>query len=83
MERKTLWELYTPTQLTEMNEIAERYKACMDTAKTERECVRMAVDMATAAGYVPLSGYSFAWRKVSRSTKATPIRVIGILPFAP
>ena len=69
MERKTLWELYTPTQLTEMNEIAERYKACMDTAKTERECVRMAVDMATAAGYVPLSGYTVNGRHLSAGDK--------------
>ena len=69
MEQKTLWERYTPEQLVAMNEVADRYKACMDASKTERECVRTAIDMATAAGYLPLSQCIAEKRSLSAGDK--------------
>ena len=54
MERKTLWESYDEAQLHDMNEIAERYKICLDLGKTERECVDLAKDMAEKHGYVSI-----------------------------
>ena len=35
----------------ELHEINEKYKACLDAGKTERECVKLAVEMAKEAGY--------------------------------
>ena len=48
---KTLWELYTDEQLQEMEQVGARYRQCLDQGKTERECVRLSVEMARAAGY--------------------------------
>ena len=38
-KKKTLWETYTPEQLTEAQAFCEDYKAFMSSCKTERECV--------------------------------------------
>ncbi|MCI8996880.1 MAG: aminopeptidase [Lachnospiraceae bacterium] len=51
MERKNVWLSYEEEQLQELEEVSARYKACLDAGKTERECVRVAVDMAEKAGY--------------------------------
>lgn len=37
-----------------MEQVNNRYKDCIDAGKTERECVRVSVEMARKAGYVPL-----------------------------
>lgn len=55
MDRKSLWEIYTPEQLEKMEQVNSLYKKCIDAGKTERECVRVSVEMAEKAGYVPLS----------------------------
>ncbi|MDD7391067.1 MAG: aminopeptidase [Lachnospiraceae bacterium] len=55
MEKKTLWESYAPEQLDEMEQVSSLYKNCIDAGKTERECVRVSVEMAEKAGYVPLA----------------------------
>lgn len=57
MEKQILWETYTKEQLAEMEAVNKRYMACMDAGKTERECVRLSIDMAEKAGYCPLSDY--------------------------
>ncbi len=54
MDKKTLWEIYTPEQLEELENVTQRYKRCLDAGKTERECVRTAEEMASRAGYLPL-----------------------------
>lgn len=51
MERKNVWMTYNEAQQKELHEINEKYKACLDHGKTERECVRVSVEMAKAAGY--------------------------------
>lgn len=51
MENKNLWNTYGEAELKELHEINEKYKNCLDRGKTERECVRVAVEMAEAAGY--------------------------------
>lgn len=45
------WTTYNYEQLNELNEINERYKACLNAGKTERECIELAVSMAEKAGY--------------------------------
>ena len=51
MERKSLWEMYSQEQLTELEQLNESYKAYLDKGKTERECITEAVKMAEKAGY--------------------------------
>lgn len=51
MERKNVWTTYDVSQLAELHEINEKYKHCLDVGKTERECVKMTIQMAEAAGY--------------------------------
>lgn len=51
MERRNAWISYTDAELEELNRINEKYKDCLNTGKTERECVELAVKMAEEAGY--------------------------------
>ena len=51
MERRNAWKTYTSEQLKELNQINDRYKACLDEGKTERECVRLAVKEIEKKGY--------------------------------
>lgn len=51
MERKNLWEVYSEAQLAELEEVNKRYCECLNTGKTERECVRTSVKIAEAEGY--------------------------------
>lgn len=51
MERKNLWNVYDKEQLRQLAELNEAYKSYLDNGKTERECIKTAVQMAKAAGY--------------------------------
>lgn len=51
MERKNMWEQYTSEQQSELEYLCARYKECLDTAKTERECVKLGIQMAEENGY--------------------------------
>ena len=51
MQRKNMWKEYTEDQQKELEELSVRYKECLDIGKTERECVKLAVEMAKEAGY--------------------------------
>ncbi|GAA6492762.1 MAG TPA: aminopeptidase [Candidatus Bariatricus faecipullorum] len=48
---KNVWNSYGEAELNELQEINEKYKICLDNGKTERECVKVAVEMAKEAGY--------------------------------
>ncbi len=54
MDNKTAWNKYTPADLEALEALNTGYKAFLDAGKTERECVKEAVKMAEAAGYMPL-----------------------------
>ena len=54
MERKNAWPNYTEEQRTALNTLCEEYKDFITRAKTERECVALAEQMAEAAGYCRL-----------------------------
>ncbi len=43
-----------PDQVQKANEFCEGYKAFLDAGKTERECVKTAVEMLEKAGYAPI-----------------------------
>ncbi|WP_448864094.1 aminopeptidase [Dorea sp.] len=54
MERKNAWKTYNASQLEELEQINNRYKMCLDTGKTERECIRLAVKEIEKKGYKDL-----------------------------
>lgn len=54
MERKNAWKTYDAAQLEELEQINNRYKICLDTGKTERECIRLAVKEIEKKGYKDL-----------------------------
>lgn len=49
--KQNIWTTYNDNQLKELHEINEKYKSCLDSGKTERECVELSVGMAQQAGY--------------------------------
>ena len=51
MDRENVWKKYAASELAELNTINDRYKACLDEGKTERECVKLAVRELKAKGY--------------------------------
>lgn len=51
MENKNLWEVYTDSQLEELEQVNKGYKAFLDAGKTERECVSETIKQAKSAGY--------------------------------
>ncbi len=51
MERRNAWESYGEQELKELFELNEGYKAFLSNGKTERECVKLAVESARKAGY--------------------------------
>ncbi len=55
MERKNVWKEYAKEQLDQVEAMAVRYKTCLDLGKTERECVKISIDMAKERGYVDLN----------------------------
>lgn len=66
---KNLWEIYTEEQLQEMETVNARYRQCLDRGKTERECVRLSIEMAEAAGYRPLADCIKEGRKLQTGDK--------------
>ncbi len=54
---KTLWESYSGSDLQKLEVVNQEYREFLDQCKTERECVRRSVRMASAQGYRPLTDY--------------------------
>ena len=69
MIRKNAWKFYTDSQKQELNTINEKYKACLDAGKTERECVKLAVKMLEEKGYQSLETYKTANNKLKTGDK--------------
>ena len=57
MERKNMWNQYSMVELTELECLNNRYKECLNSAKTERESVELGIAMAKEAGYADLNEY--------------------------
>lgn len=51
MDRKNKWNSYNEAELQVLHGINESYKRCLDEGKTERQCVKIAVEMAKNKGY--------------------------------
>ncbi|WP_251197484.1 aminopeptidase [Anaerotardibacter muris] len=54
MERKNAWKTYTETDRKALTKLAESYKGFLSKCKTERACATRAIELAEAAGYIPL-----------------------------
>ncbi|MDD6190302.1 MAG: aminopeptidase [Firmicutes bacterium] len=57
MKKTCAWSSYTPESIEELNRLCDKYKAFLDKGKTERECVRYAVELAEAQGFSNLQDY--------------------------
>lgn len=64
MDRENVWKSYRPEDLQKLEEVNDKYKACLDAGKTERECIRLTVDMIEAAGYRKLEDIRNASGKI-------------------
>ena len=51
MQKKSVWNTYTKTQLTELEQLAKDYRNFLNVGKTERECVKETIRLAKANGY--------------------------------
>lgn len=54
-DKKIGWNLYTESQLDELEKLNKDYREFLDNGKTERECVEASVKMVEKAGYENLS----------------------------
>lgn len=79
MERKNVWALYNEQQLSELNEVNDKYKKCLDAGKTERECVELSVEMAEAAGYRNLSDVIASGEKLKAGDKVYAVNMKKML----
>ena len=55
MERENAWKSYTDQDKSELNELCEGYKSFLSQCKTERLATKRAIELASEAGYVPLT----------------------------
>ena len=55
MERTSAWIGYGDSELNELDSLADKYRNFISECKTERECVKRAIQEAEAKGYRPLS----------------------------
>ena len=69
MERKNAWKEYTEAENSELEKLNESYRKFLDAGKTERECVKQAVAMAEAAGYLDLKKVIEEGKKVKAGDK--------------
>ncbi len=70
MERKNAWTTYSEEQQQELEKLTGAYKAFLNAGKTERECVKEAVRLAEAQGYVSLEDAKRAGKKLAAGDKA-------------
>lgn len=55
MERKNIWTKYDKKELKELEAVNTEYLKFLDNGKTERECIKISVEMAEKAGYKNLA----------------------------
>ena len=80
MERKNVWENYTPSQLEELEKLCKEYRDFLDNGKTERECIDVIVNEIEEAGYVELSKAVKAGKALKKGDKVYAVcrnKVIG------
>ena len=79
MNRINVWNTYDSKQLLELDEINERYKACLNAGKTERECVEISVAMAEEAGYQNITEVLAKRKKLKAGDKVYAVNMSKML----
>ncbi len=69
MKRQNLWETYSEAQVAELEDVNRKYRECLDAGKTERECVRLTIEMAEKAGYKNLRELMVDGTKIAAGDK--------------
>lgn len=69
MKRPNAWENYTKAQRKELESLCDDYRAFLDEGKTERECIKLTIDVAKAAGYMDLNDCIKDGRKLCAGDK--------------
>ena len=69
MERNKAWTTYDDQELNALEALSKRYRAFLDAGKTERECVKQAIRMAEARGFVNLKDVARAGGTVKPGDK--------------
>ena len=57
MEKENAWKTYGAEEYRELEQINQSYKSCLNEGKTERECVKLAVNMLKEHGYQDLKDF--------------------------
>ncbi len=58
MTKQNVWNTYSNLRQQELEAVNEKYKSCLDSGKTERECVRHTVTLLQKEGYRPLEEWT-------------------------
>ena len=69
MERENVWKKYDAAALVELDELSAKYKLFLDNGKTERECVKQAVELAKQNGYRSLDSFVEQEEPICEGTK--------------
>ncbi|MCR4909282.1 MAG: aminopeptidase [Lachnospiraceae bacterium] len=75
MEQKNAWLSYTAAEKKELENLAKGYREFLDEGKTERECVKIAVREAKAAGYRDLDEIVAKKKKLKKGDKVYSVRM--------
>lgn len=69
MERKNIWNNYDKVELKKLEALNAKYMKYLDEGKTERECIRVSVEMAEKEGYISLDEVISSKRKLKTGDK--------------
>jgi aspartyl aminopeptidase len=69
MERKNIWNNYDKVELKKLEALNAKYMKYLDEGKTERECIRVSVEMAEKEGYISLDEVIMSKRKLKTGDK--------------
>lgn len=75
MKKTTAWLKYTDEDFAQMDALSKGYMQFLDCGKTERECVKVSVDMAERAGYKNLSVYLASGQKLKAGDKVYAVNM--------
>lgn len=69
MEQKNVWNSYSTKELEELEQLNDSYREFLDQGKTERECVKKAIQLAKKAGYQDLKDIIEQNQKIKQGDK--------------
>lgn len=69
MERVNAWKTYKKKQIKELEALCDDYRGFLDNGKTERECVKLSVELAKKAGYKDIKEYVKAGKGLKAGDK--------------